>query len=377
MAWSDAAKAPCPLGDALDRGLHAPTSRAQELSGVALQRRAGEPRCRARCMCQRVFGHRRLHLAASATSTTGPRVMQVRERSARHGVGSFRRNPVTSGDTHNCYRIACPSALEHRPAAPRSRRSTGRTPTPSGGLDPAAMNLCVEERDVGVTKACSHQHAHRWRVDRLRGLTRLHEPTPDEPLIVVVVVDELASLTAYAERDVHGPIWPNPVADRSPRSEGISRTVVHRPGPPRGAGGNRTPVRRAVADRATTIPEIYGSTAAAPPGRWASRGGRRRVCSPMPAVFPAASGLSRRQSPLLLPGCGDQALRALTGRGCSRCAWRSGDEGVLLIGSCVCAPFKESEQLRSHDSASGPDVETDQPRWWYRLSSSFTILPAF
>jgi hypothetical protein len=173
------------------------------------------------------------------------------------------------------------------------------------------------------------------------------------------------------------PIRPNPVADRSPRSEGISRTVVHRPGLLRGAGGNRTPVRRAVADRATTIPEIYGSTAAAPPGRWASRGGRRRVCSPMPAVFPAASGLSRRQSPLLLPGCGDQALRALTGRGCSRCAWRSGDEGVLLIGSCVCAPFKESEQLRSHDSASGPDVETDQPRWWYRLSSSFTILPAF
>ncbi len=176
---------------------------------------------------------------------------------------------------------------------------------------------------------------------------------------------------------VHCPIRPNPMVDRSPRSEGISRTVVHRPGPLRGAGGNRTPVRRAVADRATTIPEIYGSTAAAPPGRWASRGGRRRVCSPMPAVFPAASGLSRRQSPLLLPGCGDQALRALTGRGCSRCAWRSGDEGVLLIGSCVCAPFKESEQLRSHDSASGPDVETDQPRWWYRLSSSFTILPAF
>jgi DNA segregation ATPase FtsK/SpoIIIE, S-DNA-T family len=38
------------------------------------------------------------------------------------------------------------------------------------------------------------------RAARLRGVTRLHQPTTDEPLIVVVV-DELASLTAYAERD--------------------------------------------------------------------------------------------------------------------------------------------------------------------------------
>jgi S-DNA-T family DNA segregation ATPase FtsK/SpoIIIE len=38
------------------------------------------------------------------------------------------------------------------------------------------------------------------RARRLRGQTRLHEPSIAEPLIVVVV-DELASLTAYAERD--------------------------------------------------------------------------------------------------------------------------------------------------------------------------------
>jgi len=37
------------------------------------------------------------------------------------------------------------------------------------------------------------------RATRLRSVTRLHEPSLDEPLIVVV--DELASLTAYAERD--------------------------------------------------------------------------------------------------------------------------------------------------------------------------------
>jgi hypothetical protein len=129
----------------------------------------------------------------------------------------------------------------------------------------------------------------------------------------------------------------------------------------RGAGGNRTPVRRAVADRATTVPEIYGSAAAAPPGRWASRRRPPPGLSPMSAVFPAASGLSRRQPSLLLPGCGGQAPRAITGRWCSRSPGLSGGDSELLVGSCVCAPFKESEQLRSHDSASGLNVETDQP----------------
>ena len=90
--------------------------------------------------------------------------------------------------------------------------------------------------------------------------------------------------------------------------------------------------------------------------------GLRRVFPRCQRSFLAVSGLSRRQPSLLLPGCGGQALRALTGRGCSRCAWRSGGEGVLLIGSCVCAPFRESEQLRSHNVTSGLDVETDQPR---------------
>jgi DNA segregation ATPase FtsK/SpoIIIE-like protein len=38
------------------------------------------------------------------------------------------------------------------------------------------------------------------RADRLRGVTREHVPTREEPLIVVMV-DEIASLTAYARRD--------------------------------------------------------------------------------------------------------------------------------------------------------------------------------
>jgi DNA segregation ATPase FtsK/SpoIIIE, S-DNA-T family len=42
--------------------------------------------------------------------------------------------------------------------------------------------------------------AMRDRQGRLLGVTRLHEPTPAEPLIVVLV-DELAALTAYTDRD--------------------------------------------------------------------------------------------------------------------------------------------------------------------------------
>jgi S-DNA-T family DNA segregation ATPase FtsK/SpoIIIE len=57
--------------------------------------------------------------------------------------------------------------------------------------DDAAAMADVLEDAVAVMQA---------RAARLRGRTRLHDPSADEPLIVVVV-DELASLTAYAERD--------------------------------------------------------------------------------------------------------------------------------------------------------------------------------
>jgi S-DNA-T family DNA segregation ATPase FtsK/SpoIIIE len=55
---------------------------------------------------------------------------------------------------------------------------------------PAHMAAVLEDA-VAVMQA---------RAARLRGVTRMHEPSSGEPLIVVVV-DELASLTAYAERD--------------------------------------------------------------------------------------------------------------------------------------------------------------------------------
>ena len=38
-----------------------------------------------------------------------------------------------------------------------------------------------------------------------------------------------------------------------------------------------------------------------------------------------------------------------------------GKSEIVLIGVSVVAPFKESEQLRSHEEASGSNVETDQP----------------
>lgn len=61
-------------------------------------------------------------------------------------------------------------------------------------------------------------------------------------------------------------------------------------------------------------------TAAVPPGRLAHQGPPPGL-SPGSAVFPAASGLSRRQPPLLLPGCGGQAPRAIAGRDRSRVTW--------------------------------------------------------
>jgi DNA segregation ATPase FtsK/SpoIIIE, S-DNA-T family len=57
--------------------------------------------------------------------------------------------------------------------------------------DRAADMADVLEDAVAVMQA---------RARRLMGHTRLHQPSADEPLIAVVV-DELASLTAYAERD--------------------------------------------------------------------------------------------------------------------------------------------------------------------------------
>ena len=84
-----------------------------------------------------------------------------------------------------------------------------------------------------------------------------------------------------------------------------------------GAGGNRTPVRRRVTVRATTIPENVaqwlplrrvGRAAKAPP----------QGLSPGSAVFRAVSGLSQLSPPLLLPGCGGPTPRAVTGRDDSR-----------------------------------------------------------
>jgi S-DNA-T family DNA segregation ATPase FtsK/SpoIIIE len=72
--------------------------------------------------------------------------------------------------------------MELAPGAPLFARFAHDTP---------ARMAAVLEDAVAVMQA---------RAARLRGVTRLHEPRSGEPLIVVVV-DELASLTAYADRD--------------------------------------------------------------------------------------------------------------------------------------------------------------------------------
>lgn len=88
---------------------------------------------------------------------------------------------------------------------------------PKGGMELAAgralfARFCHGARNSGAGDGASHELAYadlledavtvmRARQDRLRGVSRLHHPIPGEPLIVVVI-DELASLTAYAtDRD--------------------------------------------------------------------------------------------------------------------------------------------------------------------------------
>jgi S-DNA-T family DNA segregation ATPase FtsK/SpoIIIE len=75
---------------------------------------------------------------------------------------------------------------------------------PKGGMELAAgqplFHRFACETAEGLAELLEDAVAEmRARAARLRGVTRLHKPTTDEPLIVVVV-DELAALTAYAER---------------------------------------------------------------------------------------------------------------------------------------------------------------------------------
>jgi len=115
-----------------------------------------------------------------------------------------------------------------------------------------------------------------------------------------------------------------------------------------GAGGNRTLVRRAVTNRATTIPVLRPQRLPSP-----RVDGTHEECTA--GSFPDVSVLSRRQ----------RSLPAVHHRFCCRAAvvrprapllvtmtlyklTRSGCESELLVGGSVCAPFNESEPLGSH-----------------------------
>src|SRR5687768_16545490 len=79
-----------------------------------------------------------------------------------------------------------------------------------------------------------------------------------------------------------------------------------------GSGGNRTLVLWTVTVRATTVPETAAQRLPPCRVRWATRAPPPGLCQ-VSAVFPAASRLSGRHPPLLLPGCGEQAPGAIAG----------------------------------------------------------------
>ena len=127
-----------------------------------------------------------------------------------------------------------------------------------------------------------------------------------------------------------------------------------------GAGGNRTLVRRAVPTALRPFPRSrrYGC-------RTAGSEGPRGLTA---GSFPDVSGLSRRQRSLPPSSTASVAGLQWTGPVChcwSRCLSdylvdrrRERSRHRRSFG----APFNESEQLGSHESAPGLNVETDQPR---------------
>ena len=115
-----------------------------------------------------------------------------------------------------------------------------------------------------------------------------------------------------------------------------------------GAGGNRTPVHQALNVRDTTIP-TFSLTQGDRRVSWPSvaRWPANRL-SESSSVFPDASSLFRCHPPLLVPGCGGSAPCAISGHDVSSQPNKSGGESEMLVGTSVCAPFYESEQLGSH-----------------------------
>ena len=84
-----------------------------------------------------------------------------------------------------CGRSTPKAAWNSRSAGRCSTGSPTATPTCPGGYEHGLAALLEDAVDV-----------MRRRADRLMGVTRLHTPTTDEPLIVLLV-DEIAALTAW------------------------------------------------------------------------------------------------------------------------------------------------------------------------------------
>ncbi len=87
-------------------------------------------------------------------------------------------------------------------------------------------------------------------------------------------------------------------------------------------------------------------------------GARHRVCSPEPAVFPAVSGLSLLSPPLLLPGCGGLAPRAVTGRGSSL---GQNDQAARSSRSLPFSWLPRFASLSNSGRTAQPPVPTSKP----------------
>ena len=126
------------------------------------------------------------------------------------------------------------------------------------------------------------------------------------------------------------------------RDAGPLRSWSWRESNPRPSSGHRSRYDRSRA---------RGSSATTSPGR--VDGGLTAPSlppelSPGSAVFAAVSGLSRRRPPLLLPGCGGSAPRAIAGRWFPTSPEDQAARAKSRLAFLFVAPFNESEQLGPH-----------------------------
>ena len=156
---------------------------------------------------------------------------------------------------------------------------------------------------------------------RLRGVTRLHQPSPAEPLIVILI-DELAALSYVNERDLRRRI-DNALGLLLSQGRAVGVTVIGAIQDPRKEtlpARDLFPVRIALR---LARPTMCGWCSAPAPGTAAPAVTRSRTACPGSAsskstAYPNRSGSASPGSPTTTSGCsppaGDRRLRCLASR---------------------------------------------------------------